>query len=102
MTNTPDFTPPVSRVSNLQRSRTPRILALAQRRRAVHVNRFLRAELVGGIIIIIAAALGILAANSPWADAYFWLRDTRLGPESLGLNLSIGTWASDGLLAIFF
>lgn len=84
------------------RPRYRRILALATHREVVRVNRLLRAELIGGIIIIVAAALGIIAANSPLADAYFALRDTRIGPEALHLNLSIGTWASDGLLAIFF
>lgn len=51
---------------------------------------------------MIAAVLGFIAANSPLADSYFALRDTRVGPAVLGLNLSIGSWASDGLLAIFF
>src|SRR5690554_3100203 len=84
------------------RPRYRRILALTTHREAVRVNRLLRAEVVGGIIIIVAAALGILAANSPLSDAYFSLRETTIGPESLHLNLSIGAWASDGLLAIFF
>src|SRR5699024_588497 len=30
------------------------------------------------------------------------VRDTRLGIEALGLDLSIGEWAADGLLAVFF
>lgn len=51
---------------------------------------------------MIAALLGFIAANSPLADGYFALRDTKVGPAALGLNLSIGSWASDGLLAIFF
>ena len=84
------------------RPRYRRILALTTHREVVRVNRLLRAELIGGIIIIIAAALGIIAANSPLAEAYFALRDTRIGPEALHLDLSIGAWASDGLLAIFF
>ena len=84
------------------RPRYRRILALATHREVVRVNRLLRAELIGGIIIIAAAALGIMAANSPWADSYFSLRETRIGPESLHLNLTVGAWASDGLLAIFF
>ena len=41
-------------------------------------------------------------ANSPWADAYATLRDTRVGPAALHLDLTLGTWAADGLLAIFF
>ena len=84
------------------RGRRRRILSLVNRREAARVSRLLRADLVGGVIVMIAALLGFIAANSPLADAYFGLRETKLGPESLGLDLSIGHWASDGLLAIFF
>ena len=41
-------------------------------------------------------------ANSPWSDAYASLRDAQVGPAALHLHLSLGTWAADGLLAIFF
>ncbi|MHA3683928.1 Na+/H+ antiporter NhaA [Leucobacter sp. HY1910] len=84
------------------RGRTRRILALVNKREAARVSRLLRAELVGGVIIMVAALIGFLAANSPLADGYFALRDTRVGPEALHLNLSLGQWSADGLLAIFF
>jgi NhaA family Na+:H+ antiporter len=41
-------------------------------------------------------------ANSPWASAYEAIRDERFGPASLHLDLTVGQWAADGLLAIFF
>ncbi|MEV0293518.1 Na+/H+ antiporter NhaA [Nocardia sp. NPDC050710] len=62
----------------------------------------LRKETVGGVLLIVAAAIGLIWANTPWSNAYYTLRDTHLGPSSLHLNLSLGTWAADGLLAIFF
>ena len=51
-----------------------------------------------------AAAAALIWANSPWADRYFGLRDTVLGGQWLGLHLdlSVGEWAADGLLAVFF
>lgn len=61
-----------------------------------------RAEFIGGLIIMLAAVIGFAAANSPLSEAFLELRNTHFGPESLGLNLSLGHWASDGLLAIFF
>ena len=85
-----------------QRSRGRRVFALASTREAARVSRLLRAELAGGVIVMIAAAIGFALANSPLADGYTALRDFKIGPESLHLNLSIGQWASDGLLAIFF
>ena len=65
-------------------------------------GRYLRTETVGGSILLAATALALLAANGPWADAYHALRDTELGPHFLHLNLTIGDWAKDGLLALFF
>jgi NhaA family Na+:H+ antiporter len=44
----------------------------------------------------------MLWANSPWSAAYAALRDWSVGPHALDLHLSLGEWAADGLLAIFF
>ena len=62
----------------------------------------LRKETVGGALLLAAAAIALVWANSPWGGAYEALRDTQVGPASLHLDLSLGTWAADGLLAIFF
>lgn len=79
-----------------------RLFALGNKREAARVSRLLRSDVVGGIIVMVAALLGFIAANSPLAESYFSLRDTKLGPESLRLHISVGHWASDGLLAVFF
>jgi len=65
-------------------------------------GRYLRTETVGGFILLGATALALLAANGPWADAYHALRDAEVGPQVLHLNLTVGDWAKDGLLALFF
>lgn len=62
----------------------------------------LRRETVGGALLLAATALALAAANSPLADDYAGLRDLRVGPSALHLDLSLGAWAADGLLAIFF
>ncbi len=64
--------------------------------------RYLRTETTGGLILLGATAVALIWANSPLRDSYHALRDLRLGPELLHLNLSIGDWAKDGLLALFF
>lgn len=46
--------------------------------------------------------MALVWANSPWSDSYAAIRDMKVGPEVLHLNLSLGQWAADGLLAIFF
>jgi Na+:H+ antiporter, NhaA family len=62
----------------------------------------LRKETVGGALLIAGAVAALVWANSPWADGYAALRDLRIGPAALHLDLSLGTWAADGLLAVFF
>ncbi len=64
--------------------------------------RYLRTETTGGMILLGATALALVWANSPLRDSYHALREFRLGPELLHLNLTIGDWAKDGLLAVFF
>ena len=44
----------------------------------------------------------LLWANSPVGDSYFALRDFSFGYAPWQLELSIGQWSADGLLAIFF
>jgi NhaA family Na+:H+ antiporter len=70
--------------------------------RVAEFARFLRTETVGGTLLLVATAIALVWANSPWAEAYVALRDYRIGPEAIGLHLTVGTWAKDGLLAIFF
>jgi NhaA family Na+:H+ antiporter len=62
----------------------------------------LRKETVGGGLLLLAAVLALVWANSPWHETYAAVRDTTIGPAALHLDLSLGTWAADGLLAIFF
>lgn len=67
-----------------------------------HVTNALRTETVGGLLLLTAAVIAIVWANSPWSDGYVALRGFELGQDSLHLRLSLGQWAADGLLAIFF
>ncbi|WIX81263.1 Na+/H+ antiporter NhaA [Amycolatopsis carbonis] len=75
---------------------------LAARQAAAEFARYLRTETTGGIILLAATAVALIWANSPAGDVYRAVRDFHLGPEFLHLNLSVGDWAKDGLLALFF
>ncbi|MDN5859360.1 MAG: Na+/H+ antiporter NhaA, partial [Pseudonocardia sp.] len=66
------------------------------------IGDVLRTETVGGILLVVAAIAALALANSPWADAYRALGELRVGPAALHLDLTLGQWAADGLLAIFF
>ncbi|WP_353952429.1 Na+/H+ antiporter NhaA [Knoellia sp. S7-12] len=66
------------------------------------VTKALRTETVGGAILLVAAVAALVWANSPWRDGYAALRETHFGYAPWQLDLSLGHWAADGLLAIFF
>jgi NhaA family Na+:H+ antiporter len=83
-------------------SRRDRLLGRGTWREARFVADLLRTETVGGAILLAMAIAALAWANSPWRTDYQELRDTVIGPASLHLDLTLGAWAADGLLAIFF
>jgi len=62
----------------------------------------LRNERAGGLLLLIGALFALIWANSRWSESYYAMLDFTVGPEALGLHLSLAHWAQDGLLAIFF
>ncbi|PFG38810.1 sodium/proton antiporter (NhaA family) [Georgenia soli] len=62
----------------------------------------LQDETFAGSLLLGAALLALLWANSPWRESYQALAGLEVGPAALHLDLSLSTWAADGLLAIFF
>jgi NhaA family Na+:H+ antiporter len=58
----------------------------------------------GGLVLLIAAALALICANSPLAGYYhtFISSSFGIGPPGSVLSLTIGDWCSEGLLAVFF
>jgi NhaA family Na+:H+ antiporter len=66
--------------------------------------RFISVEAVSGIVLLIAAAVALLWANSPWAASYAALWHL---PLSLGLARHLPAhdlhfWVNDGLMTVFF
>ncbi|KOV52036.1 pH-dependent sodium/proton antiporter [Streptomyces sp. AS58] len=66
------------------------------------VANALRAETVGGIMLLAAAAAALVWANTPLKNSYETVRQFHFGIPALGLDLSVAHWTADGLLAIFF
>jgi len=66
------------------------------------IATILRKETVGGALLLLATVIALIWANSPWFESYNTLMATTVGPSALHLDLSLSTWAADGLLAIFF
>ncbi|WP_406502653.1 Na+/H+ antiporter NhaA [Streptomyces sp. NBC_01602] len=66
------------------------------------VAEALRTETVGGLVLLAAAVIALVWANSPWSEVYERIRDFHFGVPALGLDLSVGHWTADSLLALFF
>jgi Na+:H+ antiporter, NhaA family len=62
----------------------------------------LRTETVGGLILLVAAVVALVLANTPARGGYDAARGYTVGPEALDLHLSVASWAGDGLLTVFF
>ncbi|MBX3576504.1 MAG: Na+/H+ antiporter NhaA [Rhizobiaceae bacterium] len=70
---------------------------MADRARPVSIFReFIDSEASGGIVLMVAAALALVVANSPLAATYFGVLHAYVGP------LSVSHWINDGLMALFF
>ena len=70
------------------------------------LQRLLRHEASGGIVMLAAAVVAIAWANSPWSASYVDLWQTPLVVELGDLihldHLSLQAWVNDALMTIFF
>lgn len=68
------------------------------------IKIFLEDESIGGKFILIAAALSLIAVNSPLQHIYldFWQRELTIGIEPWTLTMDLRHWINEGLMAIFF
>ncbi|MFN2281683.1 MAG: Na+/H+ antiporter NhaA, partial [Anaerolineales bacterium] len=77
---------------------------MAKRTPRTFIGRFLQLEASGGILLMIAAVIALILANTPFQPFYALLIDTpveiRVGPLELAKPLLL--WINDGLMAVFF
>ena len=68
------------------------------------LQRFLATESAGGVVLLVATAVALGVANSPWSAAWhgFWDHTLafELGPMRLAHSLT--HWVNDALMAVFF
>lgn len=61
-------------------------------------------EASGGLLLMGAALIALVWANSPFADSYasLWRTPLTVGLGDVALSKSVHLWINDGLMAIFF
>ncbi|WCL54468.1 Na+/H+ antiporter NhaA [Gimibacter soli] len=71
---------------------------------AAFLQAFLKQEQTAGLLLMGAAVLAMIAANSPLAPAYGLLLDTPVAVQvgALAIHKPLLLWVNDGLMAVFF
>lgn len=68
------------------------------------IQKFIKVESLGGILLFSATLIALLWANSPWSESYRELWSYKMGFESTEFSLvkPLILWVNDGLMAVFF
>ena len=68
------------------------------------VREFLRIEAAGSALLLLAAVVALVWANSPWAESYqdLWHAHLLIDVGPITLDQTLHHWVNDGLMVIFF
>ncbi len=68
------------------------------------VERFLHVEAAGGIILLAAAAIALVWANSPWSESYedLWHTHIAISIGAWHFDRTLHFWINEFLMTIFF
>lgn len=67
-------------------------------------RHFIHVEASSGFILLVAAAIALIWANSPWSETYedLWHTTLTLDLDAITFSDSLRHWTNDGLMALFF
>ncbi|MFB3853923.1 MAG: Na+/H+ antiporter NhaA [Vicinamibacterales bacterium] len=93
-------TPPRTRGATLARASR----SYVAREMILPAQEFIHAERASGLVLLAAAVIGLLWANSPWRGAYDALWHTEIGftAGSFSSTHDLRHWVNDALMVIFF
>jgi NhaA family Na+:H+ antiporter len=65
---------------------------------------FFHKEASAGLLLVVAAAIAMVWANSPWSESYvsFWSHELTIGFDERELTLTLREWVNDAAMTIFF
>jgi NhaA family Na+:H+ antiporter len=74
------------------------------RRALAPVERFLAVQAASGILLLAAALIAMVWANSPWRESYvaLWHVPVTLGVGPVRFERDLHFWVNDGVMTIFF
>ena len=81
----------------------PRVQLLTERTLATF-ERFTHIQAASGVILLIAAAIALIWANSPWAPSYhaLWHTPLSIGLGEFAFSQPLHFWINDALMTVFF
>ena len=87
----------------IPRQTLPRAQLIAERAFSA-ISHFLHIEAVSGVVLLLAAAIALVWANSPAAESYhaLWHAPLSIGLGSYVLSQSLHFWINDALMTVFF
>jgi NhaA family Na+:H+ antiporter len=68
------------------------------------MSLLLRDEAISGKFLVLAAAIALVVANSPWREPFaaFWQQHLYIGIGNFGISETLRHWVDEGLMALFF
>ncbi|MBK5232972.1 MAG: Na+/H+ antiporter NhaA [Thermoleophilia bacterium] len=65
---------------------------------------FIRSEVSGGVVLLVAAVAAVIWANAPFGDTYesFWHSTLTIGVGNFSISEDLQHWVNDALMVIFF
>jgi Na+/H+ antiporter NhaA len=96
----------MTRIPGLRRpdeqTRVPRRALVGQL--SAPLRSFLATEAGGASLLLAAAVVALVWANSPWSPAYeaLWATEAGLRVGGFELSMDLGHWVNDALMALFF
>lgn len=65
-------------------------------------NIWIAKDSSAGLLLALGTIIALVWANSAWFESYEQLSDHKIGAPQIGLELSVHSWITDGLLTFFF
>lgn len=84
--------------------RSPRRVAILAEKTFSTLNRFIHIEAISGLILLIAAVVALIFANSRYGEIYqqFWQQPLRVELIGFSFSKDIHFWVNDVLMTFFF